>query len=82
MAGLPGDLPVAAFDLLLANILANPLIELAPQLAARVRKGGSLVLSGILDEQAEEVRAAYADWFSFADTVARDGWVRLHGVRK
>ena len=78
---LPADLPARTFDLLLANILANPLIELAPDLAGRVRPGGDIVLSGILAEQAEDVRRAYASWFRLADTVEKDGWVRLHGKR-
>jgi len=81
MTGLPEALPDQRFDLLLANILANPLIELAPRLAGLVRAGGDLVLSGILGEQAETVRAAYECWFSLSETVERDGWVRLHGVR-
>jgi ribosomal protein L11 methyltransferase len=81
MTGLPEALPDQRFDLLLANILANPLIELAPRLAGLVRAGGDLVLSGILAEQAETVRAAYECWFSLSDAVERGGWVRLHGVR-
>jgi len=52
---LPGT-----FDVVLANILANPLLLLAPVLIARVRKGGALVLSGVLARQADEVVAAYA----------------------
>jgi ribosomal protein L11 methyltransferase len=80
--GLPEQLPEQTFDLLLANILANPLIELAPQLAARVRVGGELVLSGILKDQAAEVSAAYQRWFAMSEPVERDGWVRLDGVRE
>ena len=79
---LPEQLPDQAFDLLLANILANPLIELAPQLAGRVRVGGDLVLSGILKDQADAVSAAYRRWFAMSEPVERDGWVRLHGVRE
>ena len=71
----------AHFDILLANILANPLIELAPRLAELVRVGGDLVLSGILGEQAAAVRTAYERWFSLSETVERDGWVCLHGIR-
>ena len=81
MTGLPEALPDRHFDLLLANILANPLIELAPRLAGLVRTGGDLVLSGILGEQADAVRTAYERWFSLSETVERDGWVCLHGVR-
>jgi ribosomal protein L11 methyltransferase len=80
--GLPEALPDRHFDLLLANILANPLIELAPRLAGLVRVGGELVLSGVLGEQADAVRAAYERWFSLSETVERDGWVCLHWVRE
>ena len=80
--GLPDELPEGSFDLVLANILANPLIELAPQLAPRVRAGGMLVLSGILEAQAGEVVAAYRPWFELEQPVVQDGWVRLAGRRK
>lgn len=79
---LPGELPEREFDLVLANILANPLIELAPQLAARVARGGELVLSGVLREQADAVREAYRPWLVMHEPVERDGWVRLSGVRE
>jgi ribosomal protein L11 methyltransferase len=78
----PEVLPQRTFDVLLANILANPLIELAPRLAALVRSGGNLALSGILCEQADTVRNAYREWFSCWDLAEREGWVRLHGVRR
>lgn len=69
-------------DILLANILAGPLEELAPVFAARVRAGGRLVLSGILREQAEAVATRYAPWFDIAPVVAQDDWARLDGVRR
>lgn len=72
---------LAPADRLLANILAGVLIELAPQLTAAVRPGGRLALSGVLAEQADRVRAAYAGHCRMAAPVARDGWVRLDGVR-
>ena len=78
---LPGELPMQVFDLLLANILANPLIELAPSLAEYVREGGVVVLSGIFAEQAQAVRTAYAPWFEMDEPVQRDDWVRLVGTR-
>jgi ribosomal protein L11 methyltransferase len=81
MTALPAALPDQCFDLLLANILANPLIDLAPRLARLVRAGGDLVLSGVLAEQADAVCTAYERWFSLSETADRDGWVRLHGVR-
>ena len=70
------------FDLVLANILARPLITLAPMLAARTRMGGQIVLAGILDAQADEVRAAYAAWFDFETDGKREGWSRVSGVRR
>ncbi len=78
---LPEDLPEQDYDLLLANILANPLIELAPRLAGLVRPGGQLVLSGILSEQAAEVQQAYAPWFRFSAPAEQEGWVRLQAER-
>lgn len=66
-------------DLVLANILAKPLIALAPLLASSLRQGGWIVLAGLLDRQAEEVRAAYDPWIEFEPDVSRDGWTRLAG---
>lgn len=79
---LPDDLPVEPVDLLLANILANPLLELAAQLANRVRPGGGLLLSGILEEQSEQVLAAYAPWFEFQPARTQQGWVCLAGRKR
>jgi ribosomal protein L11 methyltransferase len=69
-------------DIVLANILARPLMELAPTLGACVRRGGALVLAGLLDRQAREVRGAYDDAFDFEPDVSRDGWTRLVGRRR
>jgi len=80
--GLPDVLSGRSFDLVLANILANPLIELAPRLAGLVRPGGHLVLSGILAGQAAAVQQAYAPWFDFSLPAVLDGWVRLQAVRQ
>ncbi|MGQ3058531.1 MAG: 50S ribosomal protein L11 methyltransferase [Nevskia sp.] len=74
--------PLPQFDLVLANILARPLIELAPKLAAATRTGGHVVLAGLLERQAEEVRAAYAPWFDFEADGERDGWNRISGVKR
>ena len=79
---LPGDMPADTFDLVLANILAGPLVQLAPTISQHVRQGGHLVLSGILAEQAEEVRAAYQADFILDPTAEKDGWVRISGVRR
>ncbi len=78
---LPEALATAPVDLLLANILANPLITLAPQLAALVKSGGNLLLSGLLEEQAALVMEAYAAWFDFQPVQLQEGWACLHGVR-
>lgn len=80
--GLLGELPDQRFDVLLANILANPLIEMAPRLARLVRPGGQLVLSGILADQADAVQVAYESWFEFSPSAVRDGWARLQAVRR
>jgi ribosomal protein L11 methyltransferase len=68
-------------DLVAANILANPLILLAPLLAACLRKGRRIALSGILETQAEEVMTAYAPWFAMRVSAADEGWVLLEGLR-
>ena len=65
------------FDVVVANILANPLVLLAPVLVARVGSRGRIALSGILTGQADEVIAAYAPWFTLGRWRERDGWVLL-----
>ncbi len=72
----------ATVDVLLANILAGPLIELAPRFAERIRPGGRIVVSGLLLEQADAVTAAYRPWFDIGLTGARDGWGALAGCRR
>lgn len=79
---LPEAMPGQHHDLVLANILAGPLVELAPQLAAQCRPGGHLVLSGILAEQADQVREAYADHFKLDPVRTLDGWVLMSGIRQ
>lgn len=71
-----------AVDIVLANILAEPLLMLADTLAALVRPGGRIVLSGLLIEQAAQVAARYAAWFDIAPVSVRDGWARIDGIRK
>jgi ribosomal protein L11 methyltransferase len=78
---LPGDDPDTRADILLANILAGPLVELAPVLATKVSPGGHLVLSGILAQQAREVMAAYEPWFIMDEPEQREEWTRLTGRR-
>lgn len=78
-AMLPDALPPGASDVVVANILSNPLKVLAPMLAARVAQGGWLVLSGVLSRQAEEVSAAYRPWLALTVWREREGWVCLAG---
>ena len=69
-------------QLVVANILANPLAVLAPLLAKLTAPGGRVALSGIFAEQADEVRAAYLEWFEI-DAIERDeGWALLSGVKR
>lgn len=68
-------------DIVLANILAQPLVGLSSRLARCTRMGGSLVLAGLLERQADEVRAAYAPWFDFEADAVTDGWSRVSGTR-
>ncbi|MCK6406624.1 MAG: 50S ribosomal protein L11 methyltransferase [Rhodocyclaceae bacterium] len=69
------------YDLVVANILANPLRVLAPAICSHVRAGGRLALSGILAEQAEELMAIYANWIPLAIADTREGWVCLAGQK-
>lgn len=70
-----------SFDIVVANILTNPLCVLAPLLAERTRPGGMIALSGILSTQVEQVRQAYRPAFELAVRAEREGWVLLEGVR-
>jgi ribosomal protein L11 methyltransferase len=79
---LPDALPATIVDVVLANILANPLEILAPLLAGRVTVGGHVVLSGILEPQAGAVVAAYERWFNIEPWRTLDGWTALAGVRR
>ena len=67
------------FDAVVANILSSPLKLMAPMLSGRVADGGSLILSGVLARQAEEVAAAYAPFIKLGVWAEQDGWVALHG---
>lgn len=69
------------FDVIVANILANPLKLLAPALARRIRFGGRVVLSGVLAMQSDDVAAAYRPWFRIDSSETEDGWVALAGTR-
>jgi ribosomal protein L11 methyltransferase len=78
-AMLPDALAAGDYDLVVSNILAQPLIVLAPLLAARGRR---LALSGILDEQAEEVMRAYRPWYDIGIAANEERWVLLAGARR
>lgn len=79
---LPDDMPNGAHDVVLANILAGPLVTLAPQLIGYCRPGGRIVLSGILEEQAQSVMTAYQNDVTLAPLTVRGDWTRVDGIRK
>ncbi|HTS53302.1 MAG TPA: 50S ribosomal protein L11 methyltransferase [Burkholderiales bacterium] len=78
LAALHGE----CFDVVVANILANPLKVLAPVLSQHTRPAGNVVLAGILQAQERSVRAAFAEWFDLTAVYPRDGWIGLAGQRK
>ena len=81
--GLPDSLVSnQTFDLVVANILTNPLKILAPLLCGHVKTGGRLVLSGILARQAQEVIDTYAPMIDLSVWKTQDGWVCLHGEKR
>lgn len=80
---VPKNLPDGLrLDVVLANILAGPLLALAPLLARRVRDGGVLVMSGLLERHANEIEQAYSRWFDFRSRRLREGWVLLEAIRR
>lgn len=78
---LPADCPAVQADVMLANILAGPLAELAPVLNGLTKLGGKLCLSGILQHQADAVMDAYRQWFDFDPIKTQEEWVCLTGVK-
>ena len=68
------------YDIVMANILANPLQVLAPALVNKMRLGGQIVLSGVLARQAEEVIETYSQWLTLSVWKESEGWVCLHGT--
>src|SRR6185312_7998980 len=76
---LPQHFPQMQSDVLVANILAGPLGDLAPLFAQNLKSGGALALSGILAGQQDELLARYAQWFDDLRASVRDGWVRIDG---
>jgi ribosomal protein L11 methyltransferase len=79
---LPEELRGGAYEIVVSNILAQPLILLAPVLAAHTARGGTLALAGILESQAAEVGAAYAPWLDMRLDSVLDGWALLAGQRR
>jgi ribosomal protein L11 methyltransferase len=77
-SGAP-DMASGQYPLVLANILATPLKMLAPLLCGHVAAGGHLVLAGILDRQADELKAAYAPWIALEVSNTVDGWILMTG---
>jgi ribosomal protein L11 methyltransferase len=81
-AALPEQLAAAVYDIVVSNILAQPLIVLAPLLAARTARGGRIALAGILESQGEQVVQAYAPWFDIKLAAIEDVWILAVGIRK
>ncbi|WP_353387269.1 50S ribosomal protein L11 methyltransferase [Halopseudomonas sabulinigri] len=79
---LPENMPQQPAEVVVANILAGPLVSLAPQLANLVLPGGLIALSGILAEQTEDILEAYKKYFELDPVANQDGWIRVSGRRK
>lgn len=79
---LPEEAPSDQADIMLANILAQPLYELRDKLANLTKTSGEIVLSGILESQAEDLRSHYLNHFEMAPIALEDGWTRLSGRKK
>ena len=79
---LPEHLPSVNADILIANILAGPLIQLKPTFASLLNSGGKLLLSGLLDTQANEIRSTYQDTFTIEEIISKDNWIRMVATRR
>ncbi len=75
------DIKADSADVLLANILAAPLLNLVNDFARILKSGGSLVLSGILHKQLDEIKQCYSKWFNLQVETIQDGWVCVEGIR-
>ncbi|MEN2471842.1 50S ribosomal protein L11 methyltransferase [Burkholderia sp. GS2Y] len=80
--GLPDACPEGEFDIVVANILSNPLKLMASMLASKVKPGGRIALSGVLARQADEVAAVYARYVDISVWREHEGWVCLAGTRR
>ena len=81
-ACLPEALAQSQYDLVVSNILLQPLVLLAPLLAARSAPGGRIALAGVLESQADDLARAYAPWFDAAPVAREDGWALVAGARR
>ena len=79
---LPENTPKEAVDVMLANILAGPLIDMAAHLAELTKVRGLITLSGILEHQADAVVKAYSPWFDMHTVASKDEWVRIDGIKR
>jgi len=79
---LAGQEPEIIADVLVANILAGPLVQLSGSFAEKLKPGGSICLSGILESQESEILEAYSPWFNSLDAQTQDGWLRVTGKRR
>lgn len=79
---LPENTPKERADTLIANILAGPLVQLAPTLAELVNPNGKLCLSGLLQAQENEIRETYSQWFDLDPIAEKEGWIRVTGTKR
>lgn len=80
--GLPEQVKLPQADLLVANILAEPLRQLSQSIANSVKSGGNLVLSGLLNDQADELNQIYQEWFDMSASCSEGDWSRLQGTKR
>ena len=78
---LPSDLDIEKADLLIANILSGPLVELAQKFAQMIKPEGKILLSGILKTQLNDIKCAYQPWFDLDPESIREDWIRVTGTR-
>jgi ribosomal protein L11 methyltransferase len=78
---LPDAMPTRTYPVVVANILSNPLCVLAPLLCDAVASGGRIALSGVLEEQVERVKDAYAPWIALQVLHSHEGWQLLSGIK-
>ncbi|BBB27329.1 50S ribosomal protein L11 methyltransferase [Amphritea japonica] len=78
----PEKAPQDPADLVVANILAGPLVQLAPTLSALCKTGGQLILSGLLSDQETEIREAYGNEFELDIIAEKEGWIRVTGLKR